>query len=630
MKSYIPSAGRDTLIYGCARYKTIFLHLSFVFFIAFLFTGCSYFFQGRLEISVTSNQEPLADAQLILYGKNKNKEMFIRYLQPNSQGKVVTTIDFSKYQSLKVVATSTSLEKLSLPDVEFAMVPQWWEEQLLQLKLDLPRLETSQVAKNEIPTKTDAINKEILEKEDIQAPEVISISQLESDLYERLQPANQFKNNILSHSTLSNNPIKNIDIKKTITENKVDYLTSSAFKIMAENSPVENARIFIGYNASQAIKSIGETDKLGELSFSYNKALAPDILIVKKPGFITSMTPFIPSAGSQPLSLELKAGKSLDYLVQNYAYGVGRGLDKTELFFNGAKQEVSTVLGFLTFAKELKGDDILSIEQKNSIISSIPANDLKKAAQNKPDEIVTLFLPPITPFRPTVGFIEPDLTGNLESNMLWRRARREFFSRFINEQSFKTKIPDDLKKITNAGSIQSLDLFKHGWENSNFAKDVDMIMQIDFSEDAENPTLIGRIYTKNGQIIAEQKSSFNITNAEQVASQMYHSIMSQLPIEAYVTQQEKGVFTLNVGKNQHISTGDLFAALIPQEFYSVPNKAVGVFKVTEVLETESKAIALVGIEKLQHNISIRAIRTPQPLIENEIKKQIAERLSLKE
>ena len=46
-------------------------------------------------------------------------------------------------------------------------------------------------------------------------------------------------------------------------------------------------------------------------------------------------------------------GKSSDFILQNYAYFVGRGLDKTELKLNSLKLDVSSLLGFVSAQKQI-------------------------------------------------------------------------------------------------------------------------------------------------------------------------------------------------------------------------------------------------------------------------------------
>jgi hypothetical protein len=594
--------------------------------------SCSYFFQGHLEVTLTSDNVPVKDAKILLYGKSKNKESFIGYLFPNKQGKIVTNIDFSKYQSLKIVTTSTGLDKILLPAIEYVTIPHWWQEQVLKLNIILPAIGAT-VAKNLPIVATES--KPSQESEESPPPEVVHMSQLESPLIEEPKPIKSFIIPIFPATFISKkneNKIQN----KTITDNFVNYLKLSNFKITADNKPLANAIIYIGYNISQTIKRAGTTNELGEIQIHYNKLFPPDVVIVKKENVITNIAAFVDNASSQSILIDCKIGKSTEFLIQNYAYGISRGFDKTEIFLNGAKQNVSSSLGLLILPNELKPEDNYTIEQKNSILSTISMDDLKKQLRShNSDEFNSMVLPAIVPFKPTVGFIEPNLTGLIESNMLWRRARREFFSRFINEQSFKTKIQDDLIKITNAkGDLsndkdisleeKTLNFFRRGWENSDYAKDIDLLIQIDFIQSEESPTLVGRIYDKSGQIITEQKKSFNENNAEQVASQMYQYLMEQLPIESNVLQQENGIFTLNVGKKQRVKTGDFFVSYIPENFYSIPNKFAGVLKITEVTsDLESKAKAIFGLNKLENNISIRAVRATQSQIDQQIKKRIS-------
>ncbi len=599
----------------------------FIILSPFFVSSCSYFFQGQLELFLTENQVPLKDTQVMLYGKKNQdeKEIFIGKYSSDNEGKVAAHINFFQYHNLKIIVSNQDLEKIILPSIQSMESPRWWQEQVVKLHLDVPQFIPKQDNLVKIPTIVQPLPDVFLNP----PPEIVSIQQFEGNLYEEpviKKGMHNLQNNLSTQPSI----IKNTNTNKTITDKFVDFSAVANLKISSQNNPVEKAKIYLGYNGSQTIKYQGESSRTGAIDVHYNKAVAPDILIIKKRGFVTNVTPFIENVSTQSLLLEMKPGKSMDFLIENFAYGAGRGTDKAELLLNGIKQDVSSILGFLTLAKEVQQTDILSIEQKNSIITNISSEDLKRHYSHKSEDLVGLFIPTLIPYKPNVGFIEPNISGALESNMLWRRVRREFFSRYINEQSFKTKIIDDLIKIVNVKKDSVLDLLKKGWQNASFAKDIDMLLQIDFVQNEEQPIVTGKIYAKNGLLIAEQRKSFDATNAEQVSGQLYESLVAQLPIEAYVTQQEKGVFTLNVGKKHHINKGDLFAAHIPQNFYSPPNRPVGVLKIIDISDTESKAKVIIGVDKLKSNMSILAIRYPEAFIEEQIKKQVAQGLTTME
>ena len=564
-----------------------------IILLSFFLSGCSYFLKGQLEISVTANDSPLSEAQLVLYGKKNKKEIFIQKLSPNGEGKIVLPVDFYEYEMFKIVATSSNLDKLLLPSISYVSSPHWWQDQSVQLKINLIS-PVSPFTANTTTPKKEVVSQEI--KNDLSQlppPEIVSVSQIEKNLQEEpikkksnkppLVLAQEEKELELKHEKVELKPLK-----KTITDKKKDFIVSVSYKVLFESKPVNEVQVYTAYHNSQTIRKEGESNSLGEIKFNVNKVSAPDVIILIKNGFVTLVSPFIESSSQGPFIFDLKLGKSVNLLVQNYAYNLPRGIEKSELFFNKVKQNSSTSIGLLTYDKEIKVEDALSLEIKNSQINSISWDDIQKKLFNKLN-LNSFFLPTLMPFKPTIGLLEPVMNEERETNTIWRRARREFFSRFINDSSFKTKIQDDLFNLSNAKSSDDLIVFKKGWENTLFAKDVDIILQIDLKTKENDAYMVGRIYGKNGEILFEQNKLIAEGSAEKVASQLYLSLLNHLPLEGSVVGQDKGVYILNLGAKNHIQKGDVFSAFVSKENYSLPTVYAGKLKVFEVEQGQVKA-----------------------------------------
>ena len=584
-----------------------------VFILPLFFTGCSYFLQGQLELTVASHGAPLPEAQITVAGIVENKEVFIQNLSPNKEGKVFTNIDFSKYQSLKLITTNSSIETLLLPDLKYVPVPHWWQKQSLQITIELKPILPEENKPLVFNSKNNS-EKNALDKENKLTPEIVVLSQIESNLIDPLMTKPKIIAKKDEIEKLPTSLLKNLPEEKTITEKNSRFLSSSTYRITSDNQPLSNALVFTGDMVTQALRQEEETDAKGEVKIEYNKATAPKVIVVKKNGFLTSVLPFVQTSTNDPVTIDLKTGKSLDFLVQNFAYGLARGMDKTELYYLGSKLDSSGPLGFLTSSKEIKPEEFFSLKQKNSIENMISPSALKNIFQTKTTPMATLYLSSQLPFKPAVGLLEPIMTPYLETNSLWRRARREFFSRFINEQKFRTKIQDDLLKIINAKSIESLKVFRRGWQTSNFAKDVDIVLDLNYEEELENKYLVGRIYTKNGENALEIKKLINEKNAEDIASQLYLSLLDQLPVECDAVGEGKGSYTLNGGKNINLHVDDYFIAYGHKQLTEEPNKFAGVMKVTQVDDLSSHAVIIFG-EK-ENNQIVHLIRTSKSVAES--------------
>lgn len=117
---------------------------------------------------------------------------------------------------------------------------------------------------------------------------------------------------------------------------------------------------------------------------------------------------------------------------------------------------------------------------------------------------------PTTPARDDlfkVVLLEPELTAQLQTASLWRRARREFVSRLVSETRFQGK----------KGDVQ---------KNTTF----DYQIQIQFLQDAKQEQFKAQLFDNKGVLMFERIQSLEENSPEKTASKIYDLLIKQLPL----------------------------------------------------------------------------------------------------
>ncbi|WGL59555.1 hypothetical protein QEJ31_13575 [Pigmentibacter sp. JX0631] len=609
----------------------------YLIILLFVFTGCNYFQEGTLSVKVESQGQLLANSSVTLYQVNEvdKKRKKIIEGNTNSQGFLKWKVDFSKLQQMKIFVQSNNLDKIYFPEIVSVNAPKWWQDRDLNLSISLKEIPLNIKEKNDkIDIKNLSENETILDFPLEPLNQTVTIAQIEENL-----PAETFQDN-LTITTLSENDkqfsnswtektiFKNSPILNTITEKKsVLFEDTITITVYSQNRPIEDAYVFFARNGTQSVRLIGSTDSSGVITTSVLHSFRPDSIVVKKDNFITNIRPLASGSGKQELRIEVTEGKSSDFLIQNYAYFVGRGIDKTELKLNSLKLDVSGMLGFVSTPKQLDEKSFLSITQKNAIPNNIDYKTLKKTFEvsNLSNQLPILYVSALQPYRPAVGLVEPSILGVLQNNSIWRRARREFFSRFMNEMSQRSIISDEVNKIANSLNLSAIEFAQRGWKDTVFAGDIDILMQIAFeeNENGKDYTLIGKVFDKTGKVIFEKDQVFSSEEAEKTAANLYSLMLFNLPLEGNIIKKNKKEVTINLGKINYLSGTDLFAILAQKNPMSPPERVIGYGKVKEILEKESVLEIQVGQELVDKNEVLRVIRYPESVIQNEIQKRIA-------
>ncbi len=600
--------------------------------------ACSLERKGMITITVVnSDQKKLPQTGLFLYDISndpKNERKLIQTLT-DSTGKVIWELNYSNVKKVKIVAKNENLETLYLPEMKYFITPAWWQEQDIEILITLKKISFKEnlsllsKAKSENNLKT---KETLLDFPDDPISQSIAISQFESNLTpEIIKP-------ILFNTILNTNINKqmNLDSKETeiktnekvtITENKnVLFDDSVIIEVFGEAKPLENVQVYLGRNATQTVSFVGSTDMKGNIVIPMPKNRRGDMFYLKRNSYLTMAKPISSGSGRQKLRVDMLPGKSTEFLLNNFAYGFGRGMDKTELHFNSLKVDQSTMLGFVTLAKPFEEKSNISVVQKNAIPEKLEPSFLKKNLEffNLVNQIPVIFVTSLSPYKPSVGLIEPPLIGSLQTNMLWRRIRREFFSRFMNEFYMRGIIAEDVQRMANSLEMSPLEMAKAGWKNAPFATDLDMIMSIQFKDENDKFTDIeGKVYDKSGRLISERIVSIHEKDGEKSAAKLFSLLSADLPIEGSIVKKAKTEVTINIGKNYNISIGDQFVAYIGKSSFSQPDKPVALIKVKSVNEKDSLADVITGLDKIDKIDVIRITRYPEKWIQSELSKQIA-------
>ncbi|KAB8032248.1 hypothetical protein [Fluviispira multicolorata] len=599
--------------------------------------SCHFERKGMIFVTVLSNGQKLGQSDVTLYRSSDKqiKDEKLKTSQTDSSGKVVLEIDYSQIKEFKIVAQNENLETLYLPEIKYFKTPSWWQEQDMEITFQLRAIKFQEQKKvvNQMDLDEKRSQKEtLLDFPEDPVSQSISINQFESNLLPEAINPNIFNSMINNKNKQIITEIKENENSSpeihTITENKnILFEDSIGVEVYFDGKPLDNVQIYLGRNATQNVTYVGSTDIKGYLLIPMPKQRRGDILYIKKNSYLTVAKPISSGSGRQKLKIDMLSGKSSEFLLQSFAYGMGRGMDKTELHLNSLKVDQSGVLGFVSLAKALDDKSNMSVVQKNSIPEKFDSSFLKKTIEfhNLLNQIPIIFVSSLTPYKPSVGLIEPPLVGSLQTNMLWRRIRREFFSRFMNETFMRGIISEDVQKLANSLNFSPVEMAKAGWKNAPFVAELDMLMQIQLVEDNDNKSfsIEGKVYDKMGRFISERRINFNTIDAEKTAAKMFTSLSADLPLEGSILKKNKLEATLNLGKNFNISVGDMFVAYVAKTAFAPPDKAVAVLKIKSVNERESLGEIISGFDKIEKSDIVRIVRYPDKIIQSEFSKHMA-------
>ncbi|WP_338637527.1 hypothetical protein [Spirobacillus cienkowskii] len=600
-----------------------------------LVTSCSFFHKATLTVNVENSGMPVENSLVTLYsvGKYRSDPFKITEVVTPKNGLVKLQLDFSKIEILKIVVQNHNIETLYYPEIKYLNPPKWWQDHDLVLNIKLSSWKLKHQAINNKFIQQEMPLIPIFDFPDIPLTDSISIDQMEATLLpEQSKEILSFSSKIQSNFNKNLHEYKkfNNESFKTIVNNKnVLFEEALNIAITAKGLPLEGAHVFAVKNASQSIIYLGSSDTKGMLNVSIPTNRRVDSFIFKKPSYVTVLKPLSAGSGKKSFSVEMQEGITTEFLLQSFAYGIGRGFDKSKLLANGLKLDVSGLSGFVVTQKPIDEKVQIEIEQNLALPQKIDSKTLVKSLSLNTvnNNIPTIYVSSITPYKPAIGLVEPILSGELQTHQSWRRLRREFFTRFMNDFSIRGMIFDDVLKMANSIALSPYQMAKTGWAHTTFASELDVLMEIKYleSEEENDFTLAGLIYDKSGKIIFEQNMPIkNEAESEKVAAKMYQNLISNLPIEGHIIKKENDNFTLNLGKLQSVIEGDQFVAFGQKHSYAPPDKPIAILQVKSVSDKESIMTPITGKEILQTTEVVRVIRYPEKIIQKDFQTQVAQ------
>lgn len=141
-------------------------------------------------------------------------------------------------------------------------------------------------------------------------------------------------------------------------------------------------------------------------------------------------------------------------------------------------------------------DPDLKAEIRLTTIPTIPARAAVVApTTSDPEDLLKVVL------------VEPELTAELQTNLVWRKARREFTSRLMSETRFQGK-KDSLKKTA-----------------------FDYQIQLKLSQDKKGVLFQTQLFDNKGVLMFESTEPLKEQGAEQTASKVYDQVAEKLPLD---------------------------------------------------------------------------------------------------
>jgi hypothetical protein len=599
----------------------------FSFFCFFIFSACSDLRSTHFEVLVKSQNAPVSGAQVTIFSVSQQqlKKQIAQGLT-RENGTLKLKLRLFRVSQFKIVVSHQSLERLYLPQSRMMKAPAWWQEKNLFATFDLSQLSFEKATTPSFLKKQKILSQQedhnVFETSPVPPKKISPLFHLEQSLGEEKGEKNS---PMMKQEDRSFFPKIVSEQFENKIEKKTSLLDENLFiEVFFQNKPQENVHLFLGKNSSQSLSYLGRTNSKGVLKTPVSKRSRSQIVIAKKEHFLTLAVPVTTRShqkNQQTMRIDLQQGQSVDFVLQHFSYGTGRGLDKTELRSHNLKMDVSGLLGFVTFSQKAIPWEALSLNQKNAVPQKREAKILQKCASTKNSFLPSLFVNAVEPYKPAVGFIEPPLSVH-QTNLLWRRFRREFFSRFMNEGFFKGIIFDEVSKMAEAQGLSPQEMAKSGWDKFSFAHDLDLIMELHFfPENKENSHLIaqGRVYDKKGRLIVEKRLPFQKENAEHVAAQLYFHLQEGLPLEGSVLEINEKRLTLNLGKNFKIQQGQSFLVFTQSHPCRPPEKTWGVARVHDVQDKTSVAdLLMVKNQSFVGNI-LKVVRYPDKLIDADVK-----------
>lgn len=301
--------------------------------------------------------------------------------------------------------------------------------------------------------------------------------------------------------------------EKNAVPGKEHLTTASASLVLEsflEGKPLAATQVYSIRQASGRIVKLGETDAAGRLEARHPAALLGESLFVRNPCCVSVLRPLTMGQGSKgprSLRVDLSPGVSHDFVAVQTSYGHPRAVEKVTLQHQGRTLDVTGPAGVAVVSAKNIAVGLAALEVGSS--ETLPT----RKALALEIGATTAFSPHLLevargrPRLPQVGFLE--LAGgnvvhaetNLRGEPSYRRARRDFLSRFVQEKSLRPLIFQEVKKIADAAGAPVESWVRRGWDTSAAAGEVDFLVALESKGDG---AARARLFDSEGTVLWDE------------------------------------------------------------------------------------------------------------------------------
>ncbi|MBX9703614.1 MAG: hypothetical protein K2X39_05630 [Silvanigrellaceae bacterium] len=605
-----------------------FLKIILVLLFAFLASSCQLRQKGTIKIKVMSNNTPLSRITVTL---NEHEERLT-----NEQGEAVWEVYFQQLKQAKIVAKSDNIEDIYLPGFLFVEhLPQWWEEQILNYEIKLNKIENYQIISDNKTSTKETINSKNKEKYELKLDVLTNynkqfISFLEKDIIENEEKNSDLNNEYKIHPPEKEDLFANkIEIKELKNENVNPiakkslpqsqekpfsyYENSFTIKVQSEKKDLSNTLIYGAKSGAKTLTLLGETNNNGEFKIEKNKDLMGDMIIAMHKCCKSIVYPFSIGSGKETLKIELMPTKEqlVDLFIQSYAFGVAKGIEKVELRTADKLINISSSIGFIpSIPADTLSESFLTSLNTTQPKTLFPPYILPIEGNKQP---VTLFLSLKNPLKPNIALFETIDLNDLPIQSPFRKARREFFSRFIGNSEFSPMIQAQLLQLSQAAQLPVDKMLTQGWDSSELSKDIDFIFSFELINNNNNLNV--KLIEKTGKIHYQNEFTIAQHAVELQGAEIFEALLDNIPFEGSPLKLlENGIVT-NLAEQHNLSEGDYVLIYGSQDALHPPIHPIAVGKVNKINNKQSEIKYLFKASTyLEKKENLRIAKVPKSLI----------------
>jgi hypothetical protein len=334
--------------------------------------------------------------------------------------------------------------------------------------------------------------------------------------------------------------------------------------LFLSGKPLSGVQVFATDQGTHSLVQMGVTGGDGVLRAPFPAGLKPEGLLMRHPCCKPQLRPIM-AQGQSPNMTTLSAEKGRDFVLLRDLYGYARTVPNTELWSGGARLDVAGETGIAIAALSQVVKNEFSLVNRDAVPEIFLGKLPLKESEPKP---VIVYTGTKRAQLPVVGLIEfaageEGAGGSNEGR--WRRFRREFFSRFVQNQTIRAMIPSDVLTLGDAAKLKPRELVERGWEFTVMSPSLDFLLVLDGQQ---RQSFVARLVDRSGTVLWEAKVATDDAVApEKRGAELFGEFLGRFPYEGTVLALAEGVVTVNLSNDidRALKTGQAFQFFGPQK-----------------------------------------------------------------